>query len=127
MSSRYDIDRGTPLYRKTPTVDLNGFKALLGSIDKWEGIRKGTIQDHGADNCPLCNRYDDVTGPDEGEKYYCYGCPISQTTGMEFCRGTPYYEKYKTDKLKARYFKAWLVALAKRVKAVKGFKFGEDE
>ena len=42
-------------------------KALKGSIKKWESIVKGTGEEHGSKNCPLCKalgtmNYDDFCG-----------------------------------------------------------------
>ena len=59
-------------------------KALKGSIKKWQGVTKGTIQDRGPVNCPLCQLFL------LGEPSSCIGCPVCQKTKKTGCRGTPY-------------------------------------
>jgi hypothetical protein len=63
--------------------------ALLGSIEKWEKIADATGVDRGAENCPLCQKFlknRGVTGK------ACAGCPVKESTGMQYCDGTPYSE-----------------------------------
>lgn len=57
-------------------------KALRGSIKKWQGIRAGTMEDLGADNCPLCKLF--------LSREYCSGCPVAGKTGQDSCNGSPY-------------------------------------
>ena len=59
-------------------------EALLGSIEKWEGIVAGTGEDKGVLNCPLCTMY-----------YHggCEGCPVAEKVENILCCGTP-YENY---------------------------------
>ena len=59
-------------------------EALLGSIEKWEGIVAGTGEDKGVLNCPLCKMF-----YNKG----CDGCPVAEKAGDFLCRGTP-YENY---------------------------------
>lgn len=59
--------------------------ALKGSIEKWEKIVAGTGGDDGADNCPLCQLFNN----DETEEM-CAGCPVAKKTGLDGCSGTPY-------------------------------------
>ena len=63
-------------------------KALNGSIKKWEAIVAGTGRDLGSHNCPLCEKFMFKSG--EEFEYGCYGCPVSQKTGLGGCDGTPY-------------------------------------
>jgi len=64
------------------TMNKKTLKALQGSIKKWEKIVKGTGEDLGGKNCPLCRLYSDSCGE----------CPICQATGQIGCSGTPYDE-----------------------------------
>lgn len=57
-------------------------KALKGSIQKWECICMGMIEDNGVDNCPLCLMF---------YEQECQGCPVKKKTGKIDCRTTPYY------------------------------------
>lgn len=76
-------------------------KALIGSIAKWQAIVDGTGEDKGADNCPLCRRFDDEERytDDEGRRRYrsCVTergerCPVTLKTGMVSCEGSPYVQ-----------------------------------
>jgi hypothetical protein len=65
-------------------------KALIGSIEKWIGIVKGTEVDRGSDNCPLCALY---TVNDGGAEWLdCPSCLIgSQGEDYIVCGlATPY-------------------------------------
>lgn len=55
--------------------------ALRGSIEKWEAILAGTLEDQGAENCPLCRLFIE-TG--------CSGCPVKTATGRKYCIESPY-------------------------------------
>lgn len=64
-------------------------EALRGSIAKWEAIVAGTGVDLGAENCPLCRKFN----PDLRDDHLddgCQGCPVREYTGENFCRSTPY-------------------------------------
>ena len=56
-------------------------EALQGSIAKWYEIEKGSGQDLGFLNCPLCQLF---------VKDCCRGCPVRESTGTPFCIGSPY-------------------------------------
>lgn len=64
-------------------------RALKGSIEKWEMIRDGDLEDDGRDNCPLCHVF-----------YYhgidlltaCIGCPVFASTNTKYCQKTPYMD-----------------------------------
>ncbi len=62
------------------------------SIDeKWALILKGEANDEGHDDCPLCAEFlDPVSGTPEDDD--CFGCPISNKTGLPYCNGSPYRE-----------------------------------
>ena len=62
-------------------------KALEGSVRKWRKIVKGTGEDDGVGNCPLCKLYYDFSIQITSE---CKGCPIRNDTGIPGCNGTPY-------------------------------------
>lgn len=64
-------------------MDTATLKALKGSIEKWEGIVAGTMEDDGILNCPLCDKFYHLD---------CEGCPVFQATGMDRCSGTPYID-----------------------------------
>jgi len=53
--------------------------ALNGSIEKWNGILKGDINDEGTTNCPLCQIY-----------IRCEQCIIKICTGQNGCDGIDY-------------------------------------
>lgn len=65
-------------------MNAKTLKALKGSIAKWQAIVAGTGEDHGPDNCPLCQLFNDL--PHGG----CGGCPVAERTGLDGCAGTPY-------------------------------------
>jgi len=67
----------------------NGEDPLELSIEKWEDIVNGSGQDHGGENCALCQKYFDVS---DDEHKNCAGCPILEKTGYRGCVGTPYEE-----------------------------------
>ena len=58
---------------------------LEGSIKKWEDIVKGSGEDDGVDNCPLCDEYLGMW-PD-----VCKKCPVNLKTSSGLCANTPYY------------------------------------
>lgn len=64
-------------------MDARTLKALKGSIKKWEAIVAGTGEDHGNENCPLCQEF---------FAQECQGCPVASDTGETHCGGTPYWE-----------------------------------
>jgi len=70
------------LYTKKQT-DL-----VLESLKKWVYIVDGTGIDEGTKNCALCREYYVNINWIEP----CTECPIFEITGMDNCRGTPYWE-----------------------------------
>lgn len=60
-------------------MNVRTLKALKGSIRKWEKIWKGTGEDLGGYNCPLCQ----LPGS-------CVGCPVYERTGWGSCGKTPF-------------------------------------
>lgn len=62
-------------------------KALEGSIRKWKKIVKGTGQDLGIEDCPLCHAFIDDD---------CKGCPVAKKAKMAGCLGTPHTEYLKS-------------------------------
>ena len=58
-------------------------RALRKSILKWEAIAFEGGFDNGTGNCACCLQFYD--GPPE-----CKGCPVFQSTGQQFCEGSPY-------------------------------------
>ena len=67
-------------------MDETTVNALLGSIEKWQGIVEGDVFDSGHENCPLCQRFQNTSRPSG----VCDGCPVKKKTGMAMCYGTPY-------------------------------------
>jgi hypothetical protein len=59
-------------------------KALDGSIAKWRSIVKGTGNDEGRTNCPLCKIARHTADS------YCSGCPIYHDVQDSNCLSTPY-------------------------------------
>lgn len=76
--------------------------ALRGSIRKWQKIVKGTGEDEGTGNCPLCRLF--FWLPND-----CRGCPVREKTGEKECRGTPYSQWKKGGYV-------WLDKLSKEAK-----------
>lgn len=56
--------------------------ALELSIQKWREIEDGMRIDRGTANCACCAEYYRHSG--------CGKCPVKQSTGIDFCEGTPY-------------------------------------
>ena len=75
-------------------MDEQTLEALKGSIEKWEKIVSGDGGDAGADNCPLCNLFNNVETP-----VMCFGCPVMEQTGEDGCGDTPYQNWCDTFKL----------------------------
>ena len=78
-------------------MDERTLTALEGSIAKWQAIVDGTGLDKGADNCPLCNEFSNVSDADaDGDEAWrsdgCDGCPVSEKAGTSSCGRTPYEE-----------------------------------
>jgi len=71
-------------------------KAIVDAIERFNLIAAGCIDikdNLGANKCGLCKMYKNTVGyPD------CSFCPISEFTGKQYCRSTPY------GKIAARYF-----------------------
>ena len=57
-------------------------KALKASIVKWQQITAGRGNDAGSKNCALCHLFFSKDG--------CEGCPVSESTGLGICLGSPY-------------------------------------
>lgn len=57
--------------------------ALKASIQKWENVVENNTGENGADDCALCGIYNN-------EQYDCIGCPVHESTGKQFCNGSPY-------------------------------------
>lgn len=72
-------------------MDEQTFRALQGSIAKWEAIVAGNGVDEGPDNCPLCKLFHPSVAPDDGRQN-CDGCPVKAKTGRSYCAGSPYDE-----------------------------------
>jgi hypothetical protein len=72
-------------------MDAETLKALRGSIAKWQAIVDGTGKDLGAENCPLCWKFNKwyVYGTSAGD---CDGCPVKERTGENGCRSSPHEE-----------------------------------
>lgn len=74
--------------RKPKTTAL----ALTSSIEKWATIVKYLSQgrritnDGSWDTCALCELHLDIN--DE----HCFGCPVKEESGEQYCKNTPYYE-----------------------------------
>ena len=73
-------------------------QALEGSIEKWQHIVGTTeAEDKGVENCPLCAMF---------WHGGCKGCPVSEATGRDNCRDSPYT--------------AWAIHIRTRVSQVRG-------
>ena len=71
-------------------------EALELSIQKWERILKREQEDHGANDCALCNLYF-LSESEEDDYKDCEGCFIKEETGEDYCKATPYLD-YKHKK-----------------------------
>ena len=60
-------------------MDTKTFKALNGSIKKWERIVAGWSV--GGGNCPLCESFERLN--------FCVGCPVTDA-GFPRCVGSPW-------------------------------------
>lgn len=81
-------------------MDDRTLTALRGSIAKWEGIVKGTMEDRGTKNCPLCHMYHPMHKSPLirlAELEGCYGCPVAERTGEHFCKGSPHEQYVDAD------------------------------
>lgn len=67
-------------------MDTKTYKALLGSIKKWEEIAAGKRANRGSEDCPLCEAY--LSSKNTGT--ICSGCPVREASGRPNCQGTPY-------------------------------------
>ena len=80
-------------------MNAKTLEALRGSILKWERIVAGTGKDLGWTNCPLCLLFflNSRLLPGQG----CDGCPVREKTGLDDCKGTPYWEfwPYHADEI----------------------------
>ena len=63
-------------------MDKQTLEALKGSIQKWEDVLEGHVE-NGWKDCPLCDVYLNKLGS-------CNGCPISEYARDGACRNTPY-------------------------------------
>jgi hypothetical protein len=67
------------------TMEIKTLQALIGSIKKWDRIRKLEDVDKGTSNCPLCQMYFlNANGPN------CAGCPVAEVAKDVCCYNTPY-------------------------------------
>lgn len=78
-------------------------RALISSLEKWDGIVKGTHADAGANNCQLCWEF--AKGPD------CHGCPVRILTGEPQCRRTPYYDYRNASMFNLKHSALWQASL----------------
>lgn len=80
-------------------MDTETLEALEGSIAKWRGIVAATVMNEGAQNCPLCQKFNRTVNvlalPG------CQDCPVKMKTGLAGCGGTPYedYEEAGDDEV----------------------------
>lgn len=65
-------------------------KALKGSIKKWHNIVYHGGEDHGVDNCPLCQACLNPNSLFYWVDCKTYRCPVFETTGLSDCLGSPY-------------------------------------
>jgi len=93
------------LYTKRQT-DL-----LRESIGKWVHIVCSTGDDEGTETCALCREYYD--GGSNIYDYGCKSCPIFEITGMDNCRGTPYWEWVEAAAEKEAYGSINIIRAAK--------------
>jgi len=91
------------LYTKKQT-DL-----VLESLKKWVYIVDGTGIDEGTKNCALCREYYVNINWIEP----CTECPIFEITGMDNCRGTPYWEWVEAAAEKEAYGSINIIRAAK--------------
>ena len=63
-------------------------KALEASIKHWERNVTGRTTTISSEHCALCRLFLDAG---------CKGCPVSNYTGKDICRGTPYVEIARMD------------------------------
>lgn len=71
-----------------------GQDPLTVSIQKWRDIVNGVGVDLGSKNCALCNLFYNEFLSD------CEDCPIMISTGLLYCKGTP-YEDFEDDDLES--------------------------
>lgn len=62
-------------------------RALRGTIEKWTKILLGEINDEGADNCPLCAKFNNIHQIKDKD---CIGCPVMEKTKNRYCLKSPY-------------------------------------
>ena len=60
---------------------MTDLEAIEEACIKWLGIVNRQIEDEGALNCALCQKY---------SNWYCSGCPVKKFTNCNGCRNTPY-------------------------------------
>jgi hypothetical protein len=66
---------------------IRDINLLRISILKWERLADNTDKDAEEGDCALCTAYyKQSTNRDN----YCKGCPIKESTGQQFCEGSPY-------------------------------------
>ena len=73
------------------------------AIQKWTKVLYGHAE-NGTDDCPFCALY---------FCYACYGCPIRDTTGKSFCKGTPYDDWCDALSRGKSYIPTWRQALGR--------------
>lgn len=75
-------------------MDAETREALEKSIKHWEeNVKAETLEatSIGADDCALCQMFD--------EDYFCSGCPVSERTGLNDCRSSP-YERARRERIR---------------------------
>jgi hypothetical protein len=90
-----DVIRTSDSCAECSQMDASTLEALKGSIRKWEKIVAGTGSNRGVANCPLCQKFYDLTGC----RVTCSGCPVQKATGQHGCMGSPYedYEVFEGE------------------------------
>ena len=56
-------------------------EALEKSIEKWDGIVAGTVEDQAGGNCECCKQFK-----------FCINCPVAHYVSNTGCDGTPYHK-----------------------------------
>jgi hypothetical protein len=75
------VDNKCPFDREGPAVTPLAEAALRQSItERWEPCARG--EEGGG--CALCNEFARACG--------CDGCPVKAATGLDGCRGSPYWD-----------------------------------
>lgn len=70
---------------------LDTIQRLKKSIKKWEDIAYNNKTDSGAEDCPLCEKFNNA----KDCKIYRGVCPVAYFTGYHWCRNTPFTYWYE--------------------------------